>query len=55
MSQGVRPGGLLRYRGKLSDLVVLDRDDSSVPDVQIKPIRSVLTVVDGNVVHNALS
>ena len=37
--------------GKLADLVVLDRDYFTVPDVQIKEIRSVLTVVDGNIVH----
>jgi predicted amidohydrolase YtcJ len=39
--------------GKLADLAVLDRDFFAVPDVQIKQIRSVLTVVDGRVVHNA--
>jgi predicted amidohydrolase YtcJ len=39
--------------GKLADLVVLDRDYFSVPDVQIKQIRSVLTVVDGKIVHDA--
>ena len=39
--------------GKLADLAVLDRDYFSVPDVQIKQIRSVLTVVDGRVVHDA--
>jgi predicted amidohydrolase YtcJ len=37
--------------GMLADLVVLDRDYFSVPDVEIKKIRSVLTVVDGKVVH----
>jgi hypothetical protein len=37
--------------GKLADLVVLDRDYFSVPDVEIKKIRSVLTVVDGKIVH----
>jgi predicted amidohydrolase YtcJ len=37
--------------GKLADLAVLDRDYFSVPDVDIKKIRSVLTVVDGRVVH----
>jgi predicted amidohydrolase YtcJ len=40
--------------GKLADLVVLDRDYFAVPDVQIKQIRSVLTVVDGRVVHNTI-
>ena len=39
--------------GKLADLTVLDRDYFSVPDVEIKKIRSVLTVVDGRVVHEA--
>ena len=37
--------------GKLADLTVLDRDYFSVPDVEIKKIRPVLTVVDGKVVH----
>jgi predicted amidohydrolase YtcJ len=40
--------------GKLADLVVLDRDYFAVPDVQIKQIRSALTVVDGRVVHNTI-
>jgi predicted amidohydrolase YtcJ len=40
--------------GKLADLAVLDRDYFKVPDVQIKQIRSVLTVVDGKIVHSAL-
>ena len=39
--------------GKLADLVVLDRDYFTVPDADIKKIRSVLTIVDGRVVHNA--
>ena len=39
--------------GKLADLVVLDRDYFSVPDVQIKLIRSMLTVVDGKIVHES--
>ncbi|MEP7307003.1 MAG: amidohydrolase family protein [Acidobacteriota bacterium] len=39
--------------GRLADLVVLDRDYFSVPDVEIKKIRSVLTVVDGKVVHES--
>jgi predicted amidohydrolase YtcJ len=37
--------------GKLADLVVLDRDYFTVPDVDIKKIRAVMTVVDGRVVH----
>jgi len=39
--------------GKLADLVVLDRDYFSVPDQEIRKVRSVLTVVDGRIVHNA--
>ena len=39
--------------GRLADLAVLDRDYFSVPDVEIKKIRSVLTVVDGKVVHES--
>jgi len=39
--------------GKLADLVVLDRDCFTVPDEEIKRIRSVLTIVDGRVVHDA--
>jgi hypothetical protein len=39
--------------GKLADLVVLDRDYFSVPDVEIKKIRPVLTVVDGRIVHES--
>ncbi len=37
--------------GKLADLVVLDRDYFTVPDVDIRKIRAVMTVVDGKVVH----
>jgi len=39
--------------GKLADLALLDRDYFAVPDAEIKKIRSVLTMVDGKVVHNA--
>ena len=39
--------------GKLADLAVLDRDYFSVPDVDIRKIRSVLTIVDGKIVHEA--
>jgi predicted amidohydrolase YtcJ len=39
--------------GKLADLAVLDRDYFAVPDVEIKKIRSVLTIVNGKIVHNA--
>jgi len=38
---------------KLADLVVLDRDYFTVPDDEIKLIRSVLTIVDGEIVHDA--
>jgi predicted amidohydrolase YtcJ len=38
--------------GKLADLVVLDRDYFSVPDAEIKKVRSTLTMVDGKIVHN---
>jgi predicted amidohydrolase YtcJ len=41
--------------GKLADLAVLDRDYFSVPDAEIKKIRSVLTVVDGKIVHDAVA
>ena len=37
--------------GKLADLAVLDRDYFTVPDEEIKKIRSVLTIVDGKIVH----
>jgi len=37
--------------GQLADLAVLDRDYLSVPEEEIKSIVSVLTVVDGRVVH----
>jgi hypothetical protein len=40
-------------QGKLADLAVLDRDYFAVPDAEIKKIRSVLTIVDGKIVHNA--
>jgi len=39
-------------RGKLADLAVLDRDYFVIPDAEIKKIRSVLTIVDGKIVHN---
>lgn len=41
--------------GKLADLAVLDRDYFAVPDAEIKKIRSVMTIVNGNVVHDALA
>jgi predicted amidohydrolase YtcJ len=39
--------------GKLADIAVLDRDYFSVPDEQLKAIRSVLTIVGGRIVHDA--
>jgi hypothetical protein len=39
--------------GKLADLAVLDRDYFAVPDADIKKIRSVLTIVNGKIVHDA--
>lgn len=37
--------------GKLADLVVLDRDYFTIPDAEIKQIRSAMTMVDGKIVH----
>jgi predicted amidohydrolase YtcJ len=39
--------------GKLADLVVLNKDYFTVPEVEIKQIRSVMTVVNGRIVHDA--
>ncbi len=39
--------------GKLADLSVLDRDYFAVPDAEIRKIRSVMTIVDGKIVHDA--
>jgi predicted amidohydrolase YtcJ len=39
---------------KLADLAVLDRDYFAVSDAQIKQIRSVLTIVNGKIVHQTL-
>jgi predicted amidohydrolase YtcJ len=39
--------------GKLADLVVLDRDYFAIPDAEIKQIRSVLTIVNGKIVHTS--
>ncbi|HXH23798.1 MAG TPA: amidohydrolase family protein [Vicinamibacterales bacterium] len=39
--------------GRLADLAVLDRDYFSVPEADIRKIRSVLTIVDGRIVHQA--
>lgn len=39
--------------GKLADFVVLNSDFFAVPDLELKKIRSVLTVVDGKVAYDA--
>jgi len=39
--------------GKLVDLVVLNQDYFTVPDEQLKRINSVLTIVGGNITHDA--
>lgn len=39
--------------GKLADLVVLNGDYFSVPNEELKRIRSLLTIVGGNIVHDA--
>jgi hypothetical protein len=39
--------------GKLADLVVLNDDYLSVPETDLRRIRSVLTVVGGEIVHDA--
>ena len=38
--------------GKLADLAVLDRDYFTVADADIRKIRSVLTIVNGRIVHD---
>ena len=40
-------------RGKLGDLLVLDRDYFAVSDEDIKKVKPVLTVVGGKVVHDS--
>jgi len=40
--------------GKLADLVVLDRDYMTVPVEDIRDLNSVLTMVDGRIVYEAL-
>jgi predicted amidohydrolase YtcJ len=39
--------------GKLADLIVLNKDYFTVPEAEIKQIRSVMTVVDGRIVHDS--
>jgi predicted amidohydrolase YtcJ len=38
--------------GRLGDIVVLDRDYFTVPEDQLRAVRSVFTVVGGKIVHN---
>jgi predicted amidohydrolase YtcJ len=38
--------------GKLADMVVLNKDYFSVPEAELKQIRSVLTLLNGRIVHN---
>jgi predicted amidohydrolase YtcJ len=40
-------------RDRLADLTVLDRDFFTIPDADIRNIRSVLTIVGGKVVHDS--
>jgi hypothetical protein len=40
-------------KGKLADLAVLNNDYFRVKDADIKKLRSILTVVDGRIVHDA--
>ena len=40
--------------GKLADIVVIDRDYMTVPVEEIRNLKSVLTMVDGRVVHDAM-
>jgi hypothetical protein len=39
--------------GRLADLVVLDRDYFTVADRELRQIHSLLTIVDGRIVHDA--
>ena len=40
--------------GKLADFVVLDRDYMTIPADEIRDLNSVLTMVDGRIVYEAL-
>jgi len=40
--------------GKLADMVVLDRDYMTVPADEIRDLKSVLTMVDGRIVYEAM-
>jgi predicted amidohydrolase YtcJ len=39
-------------RGRLGDVVVLDRDYFSVPEDELRRVRPVLTVLGGRIVHD---
>jgi predicted amidohydrolase YtcJ len=39
--------------GKYADLVVLDRDYMDIPETEIKDIKPILTMVNGEVVYTA--
>jgi len=39
--------------GKLADLAVLSDDYFTIPDESLKKIRSVMTIVNGSIAHNA--
>ena len=40
--------------GKLADFAVLDRDYLTVPEAEIENLRSVMTVVGGEIVYSEL-
>ncbi|MDD9996143.1 MAG: amidohydrolase family protein, partial [Rhodospirillaceae bacterium] len=40
--------------GKLADFVVLDRDYMTIPADEIRDLNSVLTMVDGRIVYEAM-
>jgi len=44
---------VLAAAGRLADLTVLDRDFFTIPDADIRNVRSVLTIVGGKVVHDS--
>jgi predicted amidohydrolase YtcJ len=39
--------------GKLADVAVLDRDYFTVPEADLKKVRSALTIVNGKIVHDS--
>ena len=48
----VRDGRRRPGQGKLADFTVLDGDYMTVPEDEIKDLRSVMTVVGGDVVYS---